>query len=133
MKDLMSKLSGKPDKEMDDHAEAKMQVLNELRNMAMGMMGDKVKSKLPMQVEVAAPDKAGLKKGLDLASSLVPGHDDMDAEPGMEDASEEEAAEEHDEENGMAPEDDEDDMSPEEIDSMIEELQKKKQAAALKR
>jgi len=60
----------------DAHANAKMSVLHELRNMAMDMMGDKVKNRLPHEmhgVEVMAPDKAGLHKGLDLAQHLADG------------------------------------------------------------
>lgn len=71
---MLEKLAGKPDEsESDGHAEAKMQVLHELRNMAMDMMGDKVKDKLPHMkgVEVMAPDEAGLHKGLDMAQHLV--------------------------------------------------------------
>lgn len=74
---MLDRLSGKPDAgdDEDAHAAAKMQVLHELRNMAMGMMGDKVKDKMPghemHEVEVAAPDKAGLSKGLDLAQALT--------------------------------------------------------------
>lgn len=118
----MSKLAGKsPDDEGDDsHAAAKMQVLQELRDMAMGMMGDKVKG-LPggggdemHGVEVMAPDKEGLKKGLDLAQQAVPGDED-DADS-----------------SGMPGDDSDDDMSPEEIDAMIEELQEKKRQAQMK-
>ncbi len=78
MKHMLDRLSGKPEAgdDEDAHAAAKMQVLHELRNMAMGMMGDKVKDKMPghemHEVDVAAPDAAGLHKGLDLAKSIIP-------------------------------------------------------------
>lgn len=77
MKHMLDRLSGKADEEDDSaHASAKMQVLHELRNMAMDMMGDKVKHKMPghevHEVEVAAPDAAGLRKGLDMAKSVIP-------------------------------------------------------------
>ncbi len=77
MKHMLERLSGKPaaGDDEDAHAAAKMQVLHELRNMAMGMMGDKVKGKMPHEmheVDVAAPDAAGLHKGLDLAKSIIP-------------------------------------------------------------
>ena len=75
MKHMLDRLSGKPDdQDENSHAAAKMQVLHELRNMAMGMMSDKVKGKMPMhEVDVAAPDKVGLQKGLDLAKHLTGG------------------------------------------------------------
>jgi hypothetical protein len=79
MKHMLDKLSGKPGDEEDGdaHAHAKMQVLHELRNMAMGMMGDKVKGKLPggemHGVEVTAPTSQGLKHGLDMAKHLTDG------------------------------------------------------------
>jgi|SRR5665213_979059 len=77
MKEMLEKLAGKrPDEEDGDaHAHAKMQVLHELRNMAMDMMGDKVKGKLPghevHDVEVMAPDKESLHAGLGLAQHLT--------------------------------------------------------------
>lgn len=124
MKDLMSKLAGKPDEQSDTHAQAKMQVLQELRDMAMGMMGDKMKGQMPGDdemhgVEVMAPDKDGLKKGLDLAQSALPSDDEASEgeAPGLPDADEG---------------DELDDMSPEEIDAMIEELQARKQQAQMK-
>lgn len=75
MKHMLEKLSGKqaPDKEGDAHAAAKMSVLHELRDMAMNMMHDKVKGHLPLhEVDVSAPDAAGLHEGLDMAKSLIP-------------------------------------------------------------
>jgi hypothetical protein len=77
MKHMLDRLSGKPEAgdDEDAHAAAKMQVLHELRNMAMGMMGDKVKGKMPgheiHEVDVAAPDAASLHKGLGLAQALT--------------------------------------------------------------
>src|ERR1019366_2429018 len=81
MKEMLEKLAGKrPDEEDGDaHAHAKMQVLHELRNMAMDMMGDKVKGKLPghemHDVEVMAPDKESLKAGLGMAQHMTGPHD----------------------------------------------------------
>lgn len=82
MKHMLDRLSGKADDSEHDnaHAEAKMQVLHELRNMAMDMMGDKVRDKMPHEgaphemheVDVAAPSAAGLHKGLDMAKSIIP-------------------------------------------------------------
>lgn len=99
-----------PDEMGGDHeSDAKMKVLEQLRDMAMGMMGEKVDKKMapPMgddmkQVTVAADDEAGLKEGLDMAKDVV---------PGMEMGGEAHPA---------------DDMSAEEIDAMIAELESKK-------
>jgi len=160
MKHMLDRLSGKPDEGDDEnaHAAAKMQVLHELRNMAMGMMGDKVKDKLPMhEVDVQAPDAAGLHKGLDLAKSIIPGSDKssnsrlphqgsngspMDA--GAEDVeeqtehgrSEPEGDEGEPDQSMLNPhrdsstedDGDDEDMSHEEIDQMIEDLKAAKQA-----
>lgn len=72
---MLEKLAGKSgDEEDNSHAEAKMQVLHELRNMAMNRMGDKVKDRMPHEmhaVEVAAPNRAGLEKGLGLAQKIA--------------------------------------------------------------
>ncbi len=155
MKHMLERLSGKPDAEQDDaHAEAKMQVLHELRNMAMGMMGDKVKDKMPHEmheVDVAAPDAAGLHKGLDLAKSIIPKSLNADRDSSMGESLdselphqgsngspmdaaagdvEEEHAEGRNEPDGDQGEPMEDDMDEDEIDSMIAELQAKKQALA---
>lgn len=148
MKDMLEKAPS----EHDDKYDAKMSVLNELRDMASGMMGDRVKDKLPgksmKEVSVAAPDAKGLQKGLDLASHMLP--DDEQAEQD-EDAAEERvspgihqkidsmihANPHHDQsENSpyskdMIPSDNEnshesdfnDDMSDDELDSMIQELE----------
>lgn len=159
---MLEKLAGKSDEEGDAHAQAKMQVLHELRNMAMDMMGDKVKSKLPGHemhgVEVVAPDEEGLHKGLDLAQHLTgpkgpPSSMSADKDRGsgesldsrephmasngspMDDAAgevEDLHAEGRNEPAGDQGEPDDDDMSHEEIDSMIEELQAKKRAMSMK-
>lgn len=75
MKHMLEKFGKEPKSEdADSHAHAKMQVLHELRNMAMDMMGEKVKDRLPHEmhgVEVMAPDKKGLSEGLDLAKHLT--------------------------------------------------------------
>jgi hypothetical protein len=80
MKHMLDRLSGKADdQDENSHAEAKMQVLHELRNMAMGMMGDKVKGKMPghemHEVDVQAPDRESLQAGLGLAQHLTGPHD----------------------------------------------------------
>src|SRR5580698_4023543 len=81
MKEMLEKLAGKKpgEEDGDAHAHAKMQVLHELRNMAMDMMGDKVKGKLPghemHEVDVQAPDKESLQAGLGLAQHMTGPHD----------------------------------------------------------
>lgn len=77
MKEMLEKLAGKHADD-DDGAHAKMQVLHELRNMAMDMMGDKVRDKMPHEmhgVEVMAPDKESLQAGLGLAQHMTGPHD----------------------------------------------------------
>lgn len=132
MKDKMQRLMGKP--EPKDHKyDAKMSVLNELRDMAMGMMGEKVKGKLPgkemKEVSVAAPDSDGLRKGLDLAKGLMP-HDESGEPEEVADAMDHMGA---DESSHMGHEEAEpEDMSVEEIDAMIQELQDHKQQKLMK-
>ena len=53
--------------------DAKSHVLSSIRDLASGAMSDKLHGL--KKVSVAAPDKAGLAKGLDLAKNLV-GHND---------------------------------------------------------
>lgn len=109
--------------ENEDHKyDAKMGVLNELREMAMNMMGNKVKNHMSpkandeqmAEVSVSAKDSEGLKKGLDLAKNVLPQqkHDTAQAmgTPDSEQYSED------------------DDMSIEEIESLLQELQDKRRA-----
>jgi hypothetical protein len=129
MKHMLDKLSGQDDEQDGDaHAHAKMQVLHELRNMAMDMMGDKVKGKLPHDmhgVEVMAPDAEGLHKGLDLAQKVLP--DEESSGHGQPDSSHALSPEaDLSEERLENPGEDEDEMSDDELDSMIAELQAKK-------
>ncbi len=88
MKDeMMKRMMNEEDGREAGHEDAKMQVLEELREMAMSMMGDKMKHKLsPMEemkkVTVASPDQEGLEEGLEMASEVIPdmeeAHEDMD-------------------------------------------------------
>lgn len=95
---LMKKEEG-----LDHESDSKLKVLEELRDMCSGLMGEKVEKKMsPMggdmkQVTVAADDEQGLEQGLEMAKEVV---------PGMESAEEE--------------------MSVEEIEAMIQELEEKK-------
>lgn len=129
MKHMLDKLSGNaPDGEDGDaHAEARMQVLQELREMAMNMMGDKMKGKLPHEmhgVEVMAPDKEGLAKGLDMAKKVLPDAESGHGQPDMSHAMDADADDGPD--HMENPGDDGDDMDDDELDSMIAELQAKK-------
>lgn len=91
-----------------DHDTAKLEVLEELREMAMGLMGDKMKSKISpeesmKEVTVAAPDEEGLQQGLEMASEVIPGMEGED-----------------------------DDMELDEIESMIRDLEEKKRSKLMK-
>jgi hypothetical protein len=120
--DMMSKLMGKPSADEGNHKhQAKMDVLNELREMAMGMMGNKVKNHMSpqsddqmAQVSVTAKDPQDLKKGLDMAREVIPGGDSSPYEA-MSSMAEEESQESSD------------DMDLEEIESLIHELELKRQ------
>jgi len=86
--------------------QAKLDLLKDLRKMAMGMISEGSGEEMPehmQKVMVAAKDKEGLEEGLEKAKDIVEG-----SESEMED-SEEEMEEE----------------SPEEIQAKIEELQAK--------
>lgn len=150
MKHMLDRLSGKPDAEDNAHAEAKMQVLHELRNMAMNMMGDKVKDKMPGPV--GPPDSLNAEKDSGYGEHLDSkephqgsNHSDMDKGAGevegrialgrhepAGDQGEPDQAEPSEEYRELSDEDDSDDMSHDEIDSMIEELQAKKRAKSMK-
>jgi hypothetical protein len=75
MKDLEKMLMSKKDKgEMSEQEmQAKMEVLQELLQMAQEAMGSKVKGGLDemQKVSVMAPDKESLTKGLDLAKEVA--------------------------------------------------------------
>jgi hypothetical protein len=90
--------------------QAKLDLLKDLRKMAMGMISDGAGEDMPEQMQkvmVAAKDKEGLEEGLEKAQEIVGGEDE--SEEGemseMEDESEEE--------------------SPETIQAKIEELKAK--------
>ena len=142
---LMKKLGKKGKKLEPNEKEAKMNVVKELSKQAGDMMGDKVKGL--NKVSVAAPDKKGLEKGLDMANKLIKGgmpgsHSDKNPDDKMEAAeeemgddldkdSEEGESEEHkeavlgEEKHDMAEECK--DMSPEDIEKQIQALQDLKQ------
>jgi hypothetical protein len=108
MKEDMMKMMKGESHDSADHDSAKLEVLEELRELAMSMMGDKVKSRMnPMdemkEVTVAAPDEEGLEQGLELAKEVIPGQ-----------------------------ESEEDDMELDEIEEMIRDLEEKKRAKMMK-
>jgi hypothetical protein len=114
--------------------EAKRNMLQELKKMASGMMGDELKGKMDgmKKVTVAAKDDDSLKAGLDMAKDIMGKTDEdadktdttaksevMDAGSNTDDIEEElglESAEDAEESE---------EMSPEEIQAKIKELQAK--------
>lgn len=111
MKEMMSKLMGKSEDLDSSSMDAKMKVLEELRDMATSLMGEKLDKKHGMkEVSIAAPDSEGLKKGLDMAKELMP----------------EEGESMKHEMDEMSMESEDEDMDVEEIDSLIRELEDKK-------
>ncbi len=93
-------------------SDSKMAVLEELRDMMAGLMGDKVKNSLSpkpeaMEVSVAAEDPESLESGLEMAQHALP--DAASEEPAMED-----------------------DMELEEIEALIRELEDKKREKLMK-
>lgn len=133
MKKMMGKDQGYDDQYEKDKMGAKMEVLEELRKMAMGMMGegmDKYGSDEMQKITVASPDKEGLMEGLDKAEDMM---DSMPAEEGYKPAEEMgESAYEGDSE--YMPEDmmagdeeyEEEYESAEDIDRKIAELEEMK-------
>jgi hypothetical protein len=88
--------------------QAKLDLLKDLRKMAMGMISDGTGEEMPHQMQkvmVAAKDKEGLKEGLEKAEEIVGGES-----PEGEEDSEEEV---------------EDSESPEALKAKIQELQAK--------
>jgi len=110
VKDLEKMLMSKKDKGAmsEKSMQAKMEVLQELLQMAQEAMGSKVKGGMDemQKVSVMAPDQEGLKKGLEIAEEIAENSEEMPeeaSEPKMEEASEEKpmisASEESDEDD----------------------------------
>lgn len=61
------------DEPSDAHYDAKMAVLEELRELAMELMKGKMGDKLGglKEVTVAAPDEKGMEEGLDMAQQML--------------------------------------------------------------
>ena len=117
MDELLKKLSAKKQPKMDDQeAKAKLEVVQELLQMAQEAMGEHVKSGMDSMmpkmssVEVSAPDEESLSEGLDMANGLVENPELEDAEEllgkDLDDDMEEGEDEEHRE--AVLGEDDED-------------------------
>lgn len=145
---LMKLMEKKKGEEMDPaRKEAKMNMLQSLRDHMSGMMGDDLKSGKMHSVEVAAPDKESLAHGLDTAKDLLADHDSNEGDEGEEDGDEDSIKPESDM-GGLSSDDSDDsdkepaehmiedqidhesaehDLSGEDIDELIELLQKKKQ------
>jgi len=111
---------GKKPASVDAEKDAKMSVLEELRDLAMKAMGEKLEPKEEgmSEVRVAAKDPESLHEGLEMASALLPEKEDelrsdssLVSEPEME----------------MG-----DDMDLEEIESMIRELEVKRREKLMK-
>lgn len=107
----------------DMKQQAKMKMLQDLKKMATGMMGEDLKGKMDgmKKVSVMANDKDGLEKGLDKAKEMMRGMPEMDKmahEEGSEDMETDHLGNE-DEEMG------EEECSPEELQMKIKEMQAK--------
>lgn len=147
MKDMMSKMSEKS--EPDDKYEAKMSVLNELRDMAMNMMGEKVRDRLPsdshnamkqvsggydLKLDSDMPHQGSNGSEMDKAAGEVKSRiDSFSRHEPMGDQGEPDHSHKNldymSKSQGLVDSSpDDDDMSDEEIDSMIAELHAKKAA-----
>ena len=111
MDDLLKKLAAKGKSKMSpEETQAKLEVVQELLEMAQEAMADSTKSGLdammaPKQsVEVMAEDQEGLSEGLDVAKDMVESEDvdamedkpEMKLDPEMEEAEEESDEEDED-------------------------------------
>lgn len=118
LKDLMS-MGDEPSEEKspEDMAKmkAKMEVIEELRQMAADMMGEGLKNGMS-KVTVAADDEEGLKEGLEMAEDVV--EEGPEAMMAKKSDSYEPMSEEMDEEDEYS--------SPEDIDAKIAKLMEMK-------
>lgn len=79
MKELMEMLAKKGGSEegMDDsRIQAKMDVLEELKQMASGQAGEGIKQGM-QEVSVMAPDKEGMVEGLEMAQQMAEAGEEM--------------------------------------------------------
>ncbi len=96
MKDLEKLMAKKPEGKMDKHAmQAKMDVIQELLDMAHEAMAGKVKGGMDemQKVSVMAPDKESLSEGLELAQEITEPEEDESEEssPDVESSEESES------------------------------------------
>lgn len=107
MKDLEKMLMAKKGKSAlsPEEADAKMEVLRELLDMATQAMGSKVKGGMDemKKVSVMAPDQASLEKGLEMAKDVAATDPEESPEHELTESPKEEALEQ------LAGKDDEDD------------------------
>ena len=122
MKNLMELISAKGKDVKGDSLKAKMEVLKDLKSMAMKAMGDKLDG--AKKVEIAADSKEGLEAGLDKAKELL-----NPEEEEKEESAEDELAESPEKEAEELASNQEE--SEEDLDKKIQELMAKK--AALKK
>lgn len=120
---LLEERAKKAKKMSGPEKQAKMDAVREIDGMASKMMGDKLKG--IKQVSVAAPDKEGLKEGLEMAEEIVGGDEAQDSKD-QEDLKEQESSEEQEPSEESAEEAEE---SPEEkIRRLEEELEQLKRS-----
>jgi len=118
----------KPGKGMDPKEKGvKMDILKHIAKMASDSMGDEIRGL--KKVEVAAPDKEGLKAGLEKAEELVEGEAPESEEAEVDG---EAVLKEHGKSHPADESSDEEEMSEDEIEAKIEELRKKKEALRFK-
>lgn len=122
MKDMMKLMDKKGGQEMSEQeVQAKMDVVQELLQMAQEAMGSRVKHDMDemQKVSVAAPDKESLLEGLEMAQDVA------EESPEMEESSEEKSPESEEVvEAAPAVEAEEEEVSP---------FMKKKSAAPAKK
>lgn len=137
---MMEKKMKEKKGDMPEHEkDAKMSVLEHVRQMAHDMMKDKLDGGMK-KVSVASPSKEGLKEGLEKARQMVGDdsesgmmhgdeHGDLEAETSEEESPMHEAAESSEEEMAEHEEggsEEGEEMSEEELDAKLAELMAKK-------
>lgn len=133
MKDLMSRLAGNSNPEKDDSYDAKMQVLHELRDMAMNMMGSKMKGHVDPQdeglnhLESQGPDKSGMYKPEEKHGSPAPFKASEGSQgPSSEDSDMKKASNHVSDLEDLDSHEPEDDLNVEELTALINRLEQKK-------
>jgi hypothetical protein len=115
LKALMKKKKSMSDTEKD----AKKSVLGDLKKMAEGVMGEKIKGLKKVSVSSDSPE--GLKAGLEKAEEII--GSEVDERP----EGEEEIEESEDSMFEESKDESEESLSEEELDKQIQELMKKKE------